>query len=131
MVETADSLGIAPAPLLACAAIARSAWEDANEFRRRNLARGQSYKLEPREDATNIRLLSEAEEKAIRPSTFNRDKGGFKGRNQFPTQANYQQAPYQRWNPSTDYQPRSQPWKGSGRGRPTSSKGASGRREKK
>ena len=131
MVETADNLGTAPAPLLACAAIARSAWEDANEARRRNLARGQSYKLEPRQDATNIRLLSAAEEKAIRPSNFNRDKGGFKGRKQFPPQTNYQIAPYQRWTPSPDYQPQNHPWKGSGRGQPTSSKGSSGRGEKK
>ena len=92
---------------------------------------GQSYKLEPREDATNIRLLSEAEEKAIRPSNFNRDKGGFKERKQFPPQPTYQQAPYQRWNYSTDYQPRYQPWKGSGRGHPITSKGSSGRGEKK
>ena len=99
-------MGTAPAPLLAYAAIARSAWEDANEFRRRNFARGQSYKLEPREDATNIRLLSKAEEKAIRPSNFNRDKGGAKGWKQFPPQTNYQTAPYQRWNSSPDYQPR-------------------------
>ena len=95
MVETADTMGTAPGPLPACAAIARSAWEDTNELRRRNLARGQSYKLEPRGDAATVRLLSEAKEKSIKPSNFNRDKGGFKGRKQFQPQPSYPATPYQ------------------------------------
>ena len=41
LVETAEISGITDGPLVACAAVTQSVWEDTNEIQRRNLARGQ------------------------------------------------------------------------------------------
>jgi len=44
----------------------RSAWEDINDTRRRSYAGKQSYKLDPRNDLDNPRLLAPEEEQQVR-----------------------------------------------------------------
>ena len=126
LVETAETSGITDGPLVACAAVARSVWEDTNEIRRRNLARGQAFKLDTREDATTIRLLSDAEEKAIRPtynSNANRGKGiGRKGYF-FSSRTDYHGSPFQRWS-GYGGKGDEPAWKGSGGHRKGSSAGS-------
>ena len=126
LVETAETSGITDGPLIACAAVARSVWEDSNEIRRRNLARGQAFKLDTREDATTIRLLSDAEEKAIRPnSNFNANRGKGIGRKGFlhSSRTDYHGPPFQRW---AGYGGKGEEpaWKGSGGHRKGSSAGS-------
>jgi hypothetical protein len=127
LVETAETSGITDGPLVACAAVARSVWEDTNEIRRRNMARGQAFKLDTREDATTIRLLSDAEEKAIRP-TFNSNahRGKGIGRKGFASSSrtDYHGSPFQRWT-SSDGKGYENGWKGGGGHRKGSTAGSS------
>ena len=66
----------------ACAAVLRSAWQDAQEIRRRAIAGRDSYKLDARIDAAGPRLFTQAEEKMLRtaPNTSSKGKGKGKGR---------------------------------------------------
>jgi hypothetical protein len=51
--------------LAEAAALQRSAWEDLQQNRRSLLAGKQSFKLQPRSDATRPKLLTEEEQKKI------------------------------------------------------------------
>ena len=130
LVETAEVSGITDGPLVASAAVTRSVWEDVNEMRQRNLARGQAFKLDTREDATAIRLLSDAEEKAIRPSAnshANRGKGFGRKGNFSSSSQDYHGSPFQRWSGYTG-KGEENSWKGSGKYRRTGSSAGSGGR---
>jgi len=59
------------------AAMLRSAWEYINDTRRRSYAGNQSYKLDPRNDFDNPRVLSSEEEQKVRTG---RQKGKGKGK---------------------------------------------------
>jgi len=61
MIESQEDAS--PNPTLLLAAMLMGAWEEINDTRRRSYAGNQSYKLDPRNDFDNPRLLSEEEEK--------------------------------------------------------------------
>ena len=81
MVEVAERCDLSQGPLLQAAALTRSAFEDLTDLRRKTLAGYQASKLDPREDASTLRLLSPEEERRIKPPRRFRDggKGGGKG----------------------------------------------------
>ena len=74
----------------AVAAYLRSAWEEANEARRGYLAGRQAWKLETRHDDRRTRLLTEDEEKKVRPEGKGKGKG--KG-NLRPWSSSWQEKP--------------------------------------
>eukprot|EP00669_Euglena_mutabilis_P004215 TRINITY_DN1541_c0_g1_i2.p1 TRINITY_DN1541_c0_g1~~TRINITY_DN1541_c0_g1_i2.p1 ORF type:complete len:196 (-),score=2.85 TRINITY_DN1541_c0_g1_i2:421-1008(-) len=75
MIESQEDASATPTVL--AAAMLRSAWEDINDTRRRSYAGNQSYKLDPRNDLDNPRLLSPEEEQKVRSG---RQKGKGKGK---------------------------------------------------
>jgi len=90
-------------PTVLAAAMLRSAWEDINDTRRRSYAGNQSYKLDPRNDLNNPRLLSPGGKQKVRNG---RQKGKGKGKG-------WQYS----WQQQQPQQQRSQGGKG-GRGKP-------------
>jgi len=74
MIESQEDASATPTVLPA--AMLRSTWEDINDTRRRSYAGNQSYKLDPRNDLDNPRLLSPEEEQKVRNG---RQKGKGKG----------------------------------------------------
>ena len=74
VVEASD---VYEGPLITAAALARSSWKDLQDLRRREFAGRDAHKLDKREDASNLRLLSPAEDKLM---TAQRGKGKGKGK---------------------------------------------------
>ena len=105
-------------PLITAAALARSTWEDLQDWRRKDFAGRDAHKLDRRSDSSSLRLLSPAEEKIVTPQ---RGKGKGKGKGFRPFQpANFQPHGYpnqqqgQYSNSSSNFRP----WKGGkGKGR--------------
>jgi hypothetical protein len=79
LVETVEATAVNHPSFLTAAALIRSAWEDLHEIRRRDLVGNQAHKLEKREDSSQLRLLSEGEEKTI---SLRKGKGKGKGSGQ-------------------------------------------------
>jgi hypothetical protein len=129
-VEASD---IYEGPLITAAALARSSWEDLQDLRRREFAGRDAHKLDKREDASNLRLLSPAEEKLM---TAQRGKGKGKGkgkgfRNVQPQFSGYtsgfsqQQPSYYSQSSNWRDNPSPKPWKGGkGKGRSRSAQPA-------
>ena len=75
MVDVAEEKAITSGPLLAAAALVRSSYEDLTDLRRRTLVGYQANKLDPREDSSQLRLLSPEEERRIKPLGKGKGKG--------------------------------------------------------
>ena len=106
-------------PLLSAAALVRSTFEDLKEMRRKEFAGREAYKLDKREDASSLRLLSPAEEKLISgPKGKGKGKGKGRSRGLVPqhAQAQYSDRP-QVWRDYSQPFPRGRGGKGKGRSR--------------
>ena len=105
-------------PIITAAALARSTWEDLQDWRRKEFAGRDAHKLDRRSDSSSLRLLSPAEEKIVTPQ---RGKGKGKGKGFRPFQPpNYQQHGYpnQQQGQYSTSSSNFRPWKGGkGKGR--------------
>jgi hypothetical protein len=95
MVDVAEAAAVTSGPLLAAAALVRSSFEDMTDLRRRTLAGYQSNKLDPREDSSQLRLLSPEEERRIKPV----GKGKGKGKGGSSYGQSYDQSFRSNWKP--------------------------------
>jgi hypothetical protein len=76
MVDVAERYDVSQGPLMQAAALTRSAFEDLTDLRRKTLAGFQASRLDPREDASQLRLLSPEEERRIKPPRRFHPSGG-------------------------------------------------------
>ena len=106
-------------PLLSAAALVRSTFEDLKDLRRKEFAGREAYKLDKREDASSLRLLSPAEEKLISgPRGKGKGKGRGRPRGLVPQQAQDPQGEKPRvWRDYSQHYPRGRGGKGKGRSR--------------
>ena len=103
--------------LVAAAAWYRSAWQDAQESRRKFLAGNQAWKLPQRPDDKKPRLFTEEEErKFVRPQKKTVEHRPYQWGQSEPER---QPRPLQRWGPSDGSRSSSRPrGKGKGKGKP-------------
>lgn len=131
--QAVEASDVYEGPLITAAALARSSWEDLQDLRRREFAGRDAHKLDRREDASNLRLLSPAEEKLMSSQRGKgKGKGKGKGFRTFQTQSSgyssgfSQQQPNQ-YSQSSNWRdnPSPKPWKGGkGKGRSRSAQPA-------